>query len=310
MTVSGARRDGGGLWLLSLFAIGWIGVLVLVLSVVVLAVVLSFWSQFGLDAAAISGQLAKLNTGDLSAIPPWTMALTLGLQFPLMFLLVFAVHFLVDRLWYRARPGLVSRPRGWSGVFALFGAPWVSFAAAVVIGLTVGMLPGWIAEQIRALDPDSRGAVEMINDTLTKGPIAARAVAILAVTLVGPLVEELVFRGFMWDALRRFGSPAMAMVGTSFLFAAYHMDPAQSFALLITAFTLGWVRWMSGSVWPCVVVHVVNNGLGVLAAFVAVEGSFGASIATAGVSLVTCALLGLHHVRSRGSLASDLPPGV
>jgi membrane protease YdiL (CAAX protease family) len=305
-----ARRDLGGLWLLVTFGFGWIGVLALVVAVVVVAVAVAWAQQFGGDPDALGKIVAQLNAGDMSGLPAWVMSLTLAVQFPGMLALVFVVHALVGWFWYAPRPGLVARPDGWTGVFALRATTWESFAAAAVIGLTVGMLPGWIAEQIRSLNPDAQGAVEMIHDTLTKGPLLSRLVAIVAVVGVGPLVEELVFRGFMWDALRRVGSPRLALVGSSLLFALYHMDPAQSSALLLTAFTLGWVRWVSGSVWPGVVIHVINNGLGVIAAYVAIDGSAPVSFATAGVSLIACAALGLRRLRVDGSLASDLPPGV
>lgn len=308
MSAPRQRRDLGGLWLLVAFGFGWIGVLALVVAVVVVAVVASIASQHGADPHAFSAVVAQLNAGDLSGLPPWVMSLTLVVQFPGMLALVFVVHALVGWAWYGPRPALVPRPDGWTGVFALRGTYWQAFAAALVIGLTVGMLPGWIAEQIRSLSPDTQGAVEMINDTLTKGPLLSRLVAIFAVVIVGPLVEELVFRGFMWDALRRMGSPRLAMVGSSLLFALYHMDPAQSSALLITAFTLGWVRWMSGSIWPGVLVHVLNNGLGVVAAYFVIDGSAPASFAAAGVSLVACAALGLHRLKRSGTLVSDLPP--
>lgn len=304
-----ARRDLGGLWLLVAFGFGWIGVLALVVAVVVVAVGLSWAQTHGADPDALGRVLAQLNAGDTSGLPPWVMSLTLAVQFPGMLALVFVVHALVGWAWYGPRPALTARPHGWTGLFALRATPWENYAGAAVIGLTVGMLPGWIAEQIRALSPDTQGAVELINDTLTKGPLLSRLVAIVAVVLVGPLVEELVFRGFMWDALRRMGSPRLALVGSSFLFALYHMDPAQSSALLITAFTLGWVRWVSGSLWPGVLIHVLNNGLGVVAAYVAIDGSGPVSFVAAGVSLMACAALGLRRIQRDGSLASDLPPG-
>ncbi len=303
-----ARRDLGGLWLLVCFGFGWIGVLALVVMVVVLAVAVSWASQFGADPEAIGRVITQLNAGDMSGLPAWVMSLTLAVQFPGMLALVFVVHALVGWFWYGPRPALVARPDGWTGVFALRATSWESFAAAIVIGLTVGMLPGWIAEQIRSFSPNTQGAVELINDTLTKGPLLSRLVAIVAVVLIGPVVEELVFRGFMWDALRRMGSPRLALVGSSFLFALYHMDPAQSSALLITAFTLGWVRWVSGSIWPGVVIHMLNNGLGVVAAYIALDGSAPVSFTAAGVSLITCAALGLRRLQRDGTLVSDLPP--
>lgn len=310
MTSAPRRKDwGGGLTLIGGFAIGWMGVLGLVGVMTLVMIVVGWWQKYGGDTGLMMAEVNRLQKGDLSGIPSWALAATMTIQFPAMLGLVFVVHFVVDRVWFASRPELVARPLGWAGVFALRGTHWVSYAAAAVIGLTVGMLPGWFAEQLRAYAPDMSSTIELINDALTKGPLVSRLVMIACVAVVGPVVEELVFRGFMWDALRKFTSPLGAMIGSSILFAVYHMDPVQSTALLITAFTLGWVRWVTGSIWPCVVVHIVNNSLGVLAAYVALDGSTAMSFGTAAVSLATAVLLGVHHVRRIGPLASDTTAG-
>ena len=64
--------------------------------------------------------------------------------------------------------------------------------------------------------------------------------------------------------------------------------------LLFTAFVLGWVRWVTGSIWPCIALHFVNNALGVAAAFVpGSPESVGllAALAAAGVTVALGATL-------------------
>jgi membrane protease YdiL (CAAX protease family) len=51
---------------------------------------------------------------------------------------------------------------------------------------------------------------------------------------------------------------------TSLLFMAFHMDFVQSLALAPTAFFLGWLRLMSGSIWPSIAAHFVNNSVAVI----------------------------------------------
>lgn len=132
-------------------------------------------------------------------------------------------------------------------------------------GLVVGLFPGWIAEQLMRAFPDlaNQGALEAIARMLTQGSPLGRALVITTIVIGAPLLEEICFRGLLWNALERvapggFGQ-ALAFVVTSLAFVVAHADPIQSPALIPTAFFLGWLRWTSGSLWPCVAAHFVNN---------------------------------------------------
>ena len=96
----------------------------------------------------------------------------------------------------------------------------------------------------------------------------------VSVCLVAPVVEELVFRGWLWDALaERSRWPGwLACAMTTVLFSAYHLDPVQSPAVLTTGAVLGVVRLRTGSVVPCIVVHAVNNSLAVALVVLGIDG--------------------------------------
>lgn len=150
---------------------------------------------------------------------------------------------------------------GWSLVRALGLArpPWRALAAALVAGATVGWLPGWVAERLP--EAWSLGALDMISGLLTKGTPLDIAAMVLAVTVGAPLLEELLFRGVLWGALDRHLPTWLVLVLTSVFFAAWHLDPVQGLAVLFTGLVLGGLRWASGSVWPSVLAHLVNNTL-------------------------------------------------
>ena len=98
------------------------------------------------------------------------------------------------------------------------------------------------------------------------------------------LAEELIFRGFLWALVERAVNAVrgrftgvspdegltlatwIAFFVTSIAFAMFHMDPIQSTALIFTAFILGWLRMVSRSIWPCIVLHFVNNTLATVVA--------------------------------------------
>ena len=85
-------------------------------------------------------------------------------------------------------------------------------------------------------------------------------------TATAPLVEELVYRGVLFPALRRASNTAIALVVVSFLFASVHFfqyknSPGTIAAILLLSFALTYVRAATGRVLPCVVIHFVFNGV-------------------------------------------------
>jgi membrane protease YdiL (CAAX protease family) len=134
---------------------------------------------------------------------------------------------------------------------------------AAVGGLTIGFFPGWVAVKLSEAFPElGLGALEAINSGLSDGSLPARLMMALVVAVIGPVAEEFVFRGFVWERLRAFLPMPAVWVVSSLIFAAYHGDPVHVLAVSITGLYLGWFRWMTGSIWPAVLVHVLNNSLG------------------------------------------------
>lgn len=252
-------RQGAGrsALVVAAFSLGW-AVLLVFIGLISLAQPLWSLVQEGVPVEALGGRLQALIEGpDGVAVT----ATTLAIQFPLMF----AMSELVRRVswravWEEVEP-LPSMRDGyaWRG----WGGPRVVLAA-IVAGATTGWLPGWVAGQLRAAFPAyDLGGVEMVNDALAQGTPLQVACVVGAVVVGAPLVEELVFRGMLWDAFARTLSPRGTWVVASVVFAAYHMDPFQALPLLFTAGVIGWFRHRTGSVAPGVLVHFVNNGLGV-----------------------------------------------
>jgi membrane protease YdiL (CAAX protease family) len=88
--------------------------------------------------------------------------------------------------------------------------------------------------------------------------------AVIVIGLLAGLAEELLFRGYFQRRLvERFG-PLAGIAIASVLFALAHFDLRHSlFALGFGAY-VGWIAWRTDSIWPGVLVHVVNNTISVL----------------------------------------------
>lgn len=145
----------------------------------------------------------------------------------------------------------------------------------LVLGLALGFVLQVPATSVRVLveqyfptPPEVLAAkAALLNaDTLTK-----KMAILLAVACLGPLVEEIFFRGalFMW--LRRRATIVDAVVGTSVLFTVTHFFEKRDWpSLFIVAIVLGHLRLASGSLLPCVALHVGFNATTLLALFTGV----------------------------------------
>lgn len=77
--------------------------------------------------------------------------------------------------------------------------------------------------------------------------------------LVGPFVEEAFFRGYIQRRLERAIGAPTAVVLTAVIFAAWHGANPAPVAQLIMGLVLGYAAYVTRSLWPAVLVHVVHN---------------------------------------------------
>lgn len=100
----------------------------------------------------------------------------------------------------------------------------------------------------------------------------ALVAASIFVCVIAPIAEEFFFRGFFFGALRRWRIEVaghdvgtwLAAAVTGVLFGLAHTGSASSQYLIplgFLGFVLCIVRWKTGSLYPCIVLHSANNAL-------------------------------------------------
>ncbi len=81
--------------------------------------------------------------------------------------------------------------------------------------------------------------------------------------LLPALVEELVFRGFYISALQPSGERC-ALVTSALLFGLAHGNLTQMPFAFMLGLLFGWLFLRTGRLWPCMVIHFLNNSLSVV----------------------------------------------
>ncbi|WP_294628335.1 CPBP family intramembrane glutamic endopeptidase [uncultured Bacteroides sp.] len=86
---------------------------------------------------------------------------------------------------------------------------------------------------------------------------------LLAIAIVGPVIEELLFRGAVTKALLQQYAPRKAILISALLFGVFHLNPAQMLPAFCIGILLGWIYYKSGSLIPCIFMHILNNSVAI-----------------------------------------------
>jgi membrane protease YdiL (CAAX protease family) len=78
---------------------------------------------------------------------------------------------------------------------------------------------------------------------------------------IAPPVEELFFRGFLYQSLRTRMGPLGGAILSGLIFGAVHLKLDYLVPLAILGTLLCFLFQKTGSLWPCILVHALNNAI-------------------------------------------------
>ena len=85
---------------------------------------------------------------------------------------------------------------------------------------------------------------------------------ILTVCIFGPIAEEICFRGILLGGLLKMRCrPWIAILITALAFSLVHGYAVKLVGTLLFGIIVGWLYWRTGSIIPCLIIHIVNNSL-------------------------------------------------
>jgi membrane protease YdiL (CAAX protease family) len=148
------------------------------------------------------------------------------------------------------RPFLPALGWDWGRDFTFWRSAGVA-VALLLVGVGIIKLTGNPENELSRLIESSRAA--------------AVATAFLA-TVTAPFVEEVIYRGVLYSAIRRAAGKAAAVTIVFLLFAAIHVPqywPSYGViaTILLLSLALTLIRAHTGRLLPCFVVHLIFNGI-------------------------------------------------
>ena len=83
--------------------------------------------------------------------------------------------------------------------------------------------------------------------------------AILGVGIIGPIIEEIIFRGLIFNELKNIMPVSVVIIAQGILFGLCHFNLMQSIYAIFMGIMLGVVYAWIKNIWIPIFIHIVNN---------------------------------------------------
>lgn len=149
--------------------------------------------------------------------------------------------------------GIGLRPISWRWVAASVGIFVVMRIAVTLIVLLMAQA-GITSMQAQALAPAGFTWFSAITMTALTG-------------LAIPIVEEIFFRGVVYRWMRDKWGVVVGVIVSGLVFGIAHFEPATVVPAIVMGFVLALTYEKSGSLWPPILIHMLNNTLALVALY-------------------------------------------
>ena len=163
-----------------------------------------------------------------------------------------------------AANGFARQPWGAPFQWPLRFGSWKVAAMSFLLLLLLFLMSAafsWLYMQIMHKSLPLQHTIPLIQRALRTNPL----IAWLAVPLVLPVIEEILFRGLFYGAFEKRWGIRGAILGSAFVFACVHLQVVGFVYLFCIGVILAWARSRSGSLGLPIAIHGLNNATALLA---------------------------------------------
>lgn len=88
--------------------------------------------------------------------------------------------------------------------------------------------------------------------------------AFIVIVILGPIIEELIFRGILFEEINKLFDYKFAIFSTALLFGIYHFNILQGVNAFVMALILAIVYYYRKNILDSILIHMVNNFLALI----------------------------------------------
>jgi sodium transport system permease protein len=137
----------------------------------------------------------------------------------------------------------------------------LSFLGGIFLVLGTLLIGVLLSGVMSALFPDSASAVsDSFEDIMNHGI----GVSLLVIAFTPAICEELMFRGYIYAAMRNRYKAVTAILIVAAVFGLYHMSIVKFLTTGLLGGMLCYTVYCTGSIFPAMVMHCLNNAISVL----------------------------------------------
>ncbi len=139
------------------------------------------------------------------------------------------------------------------------GIAWAGYfiATLIVVAVFAGLFPWFNGQQTQQIGFE------------TTGPWLDKLAAFIVIVIGAPVVEELIFRGYLQGSLRRYIPWWVAAVITSVMFGVAHRQWNVGVDTFMLSMVACYLRERTGSIWAGIFLHMLKNFIAYTVLFLA-----------------------------------------
>jgi len=129
-------------------------------------------------------------------------------------------------------------------------------STAIVQALLIEFMPGYNVDEVQ-------------NVGFSTGIVGVELIlAGIALVILAPVFEELIFRGYLFGSIRKYVPFWLTALVVSVLFGLAHGQVNVGVDVFVLSIFMCTVRERTGTVWPTILMHMIKNGLAFYLLFV------------------------------------------
>ena len=201
---------------------------------VVMGIILFFYANQVLAYFASSAELNQQVVENSENKDPSSIGLVDILLSNIIFLIVGAIIFALASFSRGRKPkhvfGLRKRSKKYIIIITMAGM-FVAYIAVFIGSIISNFL-------LSTGEPKKEDLQEIVQTLMTNDDISLKIAIALSAIIFAPLIEEVIFRGYLYPVIKRFSHPIFSCVITSLLFAVIHSNLEGLMPLFLLAIVL------------------------------------------------------------------------
>ncbi len=173
-----------------------------------------------------------------------------------------ALVFIIRKFWKQKD---ILSVLGIRGSITLMGVIWAAIGYGVYFLVSWGLIL-LLAKIFHSFDPNAIKLYDRTQVSSTPDII----LGLLQVAIFTPIIEEIIFRGYLFGELERFKMPTAAIiVVTGLVFGALHYPPMVWVVdTAVFGLVCAFIRYKTGNIWAGLALHMIVNTIGFCSLFV------------------------------------------